>query len=94
MDKKDDRKRIRLAVPPNDTQVIEWIDLQSNVSNSVRKLIRESIAKDGMVDIDCKQVVPGVYPGRPKSRNTGYVSGTSAPQGGGSGFLKGGEGNG
>lgn len=64
--KKDDRMRVRLAIPPADTQVIQWVNLQSNISNSIRKLIRESIARDGMVDVDCKQVKPGVRPGRPR----------------------------
>lgn len=62
----DNRLRPRLSIPPNDTQLIEWIKLQSNFSNSVRKLIKESIAKDGMIDVDCKPVSPGVWPGRPR----------------------------
>ena len=64
--KKDTRYRPRLAIPESDEQVIEWMQTQSDLSNSIRRLVRDSIRRQGMVDIDCLPVTPGVHPGRPR----------------------------
>lgn len=62
----DSRYRPRLAIPRNDLQTMEWIKTQGDLSASVRRLIREAIARYGMVDVDCLPVRPGVHPGRPR----------------------------
>lgn len=62
----DTRYRPRLAIPRSDTQTLEWIQTQTDLSASVRRLIRDSISRYGMVDVDCLPVKPGVHPGRPR----------------------------
>lgn len=51
--------QIRLTIPAADTQVLEWFDLQDSMRDSVRQLVRDSIAREGMVDVFNKPVVPG-----------------------------------
>ena len=59
-------KQYHFTVPLNDTDVKEWISLQANLSVSVRMLIRESVKREGFVDVFCKPVQNlGIRPGRP-----------------------------
>ena len=53
----DKFKRFRFSVPFADESVHEWIEKQSNLSNSLRQLIRDAIRREGMVDITCSPVV-------------------------------------
>lgn len=56
-----------ISVPDNDIDVVNWINAQNNLSMSVRQLIKQSVQKDGIGDIFCKQISnPGVSAGRPK----------------------------
>lgn len=64
--KKENAYRFRLSVPPADTQVLDWIFAQENLSFSLRTLIRETVAKRGITDFVNAPVEPGVSPGRPK----------------------------
>ena len=43
--------RFRVSVPAADEAVVAWMELQDNPSLSVRMLIRESIERQGYVDI-------------------------------------------
>jgi hypothetical protein len=43
--------RYRVSVPAADEAVVAWMELQDNPSLSVRMLIRESIERQGYVDI-------------------------------------------
>ncbi|WP_422934096.1 hypothetical protein [Sinomonas sp. P47F7] len=43
--------RFRVSVPVADEAVVAWMELQDNPSLSVRMLIRESIERQGYVDI-------------------------------------------
>lgn len=63
-----DSERFRFTVPGKDVETLAWINEQSNLSYSLRSLIRQSVARDGIVDITCKPITPGVSPGRPRSQ--------------------------
>lgn len=58
-------ERKRFSVPEADVSVLEWLALQSNPSVSIRQLIKESIQRDGMVDITCAAVSQLPRRGRP-----------------------------
>ena len=58
--------RYRFTVPDSDTDVVNWIAAQENLSTSLRVLIKQSVQRDGLVDIFCKPVAnPGITAGRP-----------------------------
>lgn len=58
-------KRFRVSVPETDESVLAWIGAQSDLSNSVRALIRESIERNGYRDATCYPVVQHPRRGRP-----------------------------
>lgn len=58
-------KRFRVSVPETDESVLAWIGAQSDLSNSVRALIRESIEKNGYRDATCYPVQQQPRRGRP-----------------------------
>lgn len=58
-------KRFRVSVPETDESVLAWIGAQSDLSNSVRTLIRESIERNGYRDATCYPVVQQPRRGRP-----------------------------
>lgn len=58
---KDEMKRYRFNVPTNDKSVLKWISNQSNVSSSIRQLIRDDIRRNGFSDYTCRDVMPFVY---------------------------------
>lgn len=49
-------RRVRWSVPLADVSVNRWLDLQDSISDSVRQLIRESIQREGYVDVANKPV--------------------------------------
>lgn len=57
---KDEMKRYRFNVPTNDKSVLKWISNQSNVSSSIRQLIRDDIRRNGFSDYTCRDVMPFV----------------------------------
>lgn len=58
-------RKVRWTVPAVDTSVIEWLDHQENISHSLRLLIRESIQRDGYIDVFYKPVDQLPRRGRP-----------------------------
>ncbi|MFJ7280358.1 hypothetical protein [Kitasatospora sp. NPDC098663] len=58
-------RKVRWTVPAADTSVIEWLDQQENISQSLRQLIRESIQRDGYIDVFYKPVDQLPRRGRP-----------------------------
>ncbi|WP_338675930.1 hypothetical protein V1460_25400 [Streptomyces sp. SCSIO 30461] len=62
-------RKVRWTVPAADTSVIEWLDQQENISQSLRLLIRESIQRDGYVDVYYKPVEQLPRRGRPPLEN-------------------------
>ncbi|WP_433855171.1 hypothetical protein [Streptomyces kronopolitis] len=63
-------RKVRWTVPAADTSVIEWLDQQENISQSLRLLIRESIQRDGYVDVYYKPVDQLPRRGRPPLEST------------------------
>lgn len=57
--------RFRLAVPVADQPVIDWLNMQDNVSGSLRLVIREYIERHGFVDATCAPVEKLPRRGRP-----------------------------
>ncbi|WP_298863903.1 hypothetical protein [uncultured Microbacterium sp.] len=55
-------RKVQLTVPAADTTVTEWLDLQFSASESVRRLIRESVAREGFVDVANRPVRPPASP--------------------------------
>lgn len=58
-------RRVRWSVPTADVSVNRWLDLQDSISDSVRLLIRESIQREGYVDVVNKPVGQLPRRGRP-----------------------------
>ncbi|MCL2386890.1 MAG: hypothetical protein FWC89_04980 [Defluviitaleaceae bacterium] len=50
----DNNKRFRISIPTADTAVLEWLKNQTNVSFSLRVLIKDAIAQDGYMDVTCR----------------------------------------
>ncbi|MFD9602012.1 hypothetical protein ACFVRD_32980 [Streptomyces sp. NPDC057908] len=63
-------RKVRWTVPAVDTSVIEWLDEQENISQSLRLLIRESIQRDGYIDVVYKPVDQLPRRGRPPLEST------------------------
>lgn len=72
-------KRFRVSVPETDESVLAWIGAQSDLSNSVRALIRESIERNGYRDATCYPVVQQPRRGRPP-KNTDEAEDTTVPE--------------
>ena len=49
--------RYCFTVPTTDTQIAEWAALQYNLSTSMRLIIKDYIAKHGMVDASCQPMM-------------------------------------
>ncbi|GHB88467.1 hypothetical protein GCM10010306_099380 [Streptomyces umbrinus] len=58
-------RKVRWTVPAADTSVIEWLNEQADISQSIRLLIRESIQRDGYIDVFYKPVDQLPRRGRP-----------------------------
>lgn len=58
-------RKVRWTVPAADTSVIEWLNVQADISQSLRLLIRESIQRDGYIDVFYKPVDQLPRRGRP-----------------------------
>ena len=72
-------KRFRVSVPETDESVLAWIGAQSDLSNSVRALIRESIERNGYRDATCYPVVQQPRRGRPP-KNTDEAEDATEPE--------------
>ena len=46
-----DIKRIRLSIPYDDVDVMEWVNNQQNLSQSVRLLIKDFVRENGLKDV-------------------------------------------
>lgn len=55
-------RKVQLSVPTADTTVAEWLDLQYSASESIRRLIRESVAREGFTDVANRPVRPPANP--------------------------------
>ena len=62
-------KRFRVSVPETDESVLAWIGAQSDLSNSMRALIRESIERNGYRDATCYPVQQQPRRGRPPKQS-------------------------
>ena len=58
-------RRFRVSVPDADESVLEWIGAQSDLSASVRALIRDAIERHGYRDATCYPVQQQPRRGRP-----------------------------
>ncbi|MBL1115437.1 hypothetical protein JK364_23995 [Streptomyces sp. 110] len=63
-------RKVRWTVPAADTSVIEWLNKQADISQSLRLLIRESIQRDGYIDVYYKPVEQLPRRGRPPLEST------------------------
>ncbi|WP_434598286.1 hypothetical protein [Streptomyces sp. A5-4] len=63
-------RKVRWTVPAADSSVIEWLNEQTDISQSIRLLIRESIQRDGYVDVYYKPVEQLPRRGRPPLEST------------------------
>lgn len=51
MAKSTEPRRLRWSVPRVDVSTNKWLDLQNDISHSLQLLIRESIQRDGYIDV-------------------------------------------
>lgn len=63
----DSFKRYRFSVPKADVSVDNWIKAQSNLSYSLRELIKSHIREHGITDATCIPVECSRGPGRPSN---------------------------
>lgn len=63
-------RRFRVSVPEADESVLAWIGAQSDLSASVRSLIREAIERHGYRDATCYPVQQQPRRGRPPKLET------------------------
>lgn len=63
-------RRFRVSVPEVDESVLAWIGAQSDLSASVRSLIREAIERHGYRDATCYPVQQQPRRGRPPKLET------------------------
>lgn len=75
--KKPTMIRYRFSVPQKDVSVVEWIQNQSNVSQSIRELIKNQIKKTGYDDVTCQEVHKLGPVGRPVSPKKSVESETA-----------------
>jgi hypothetical protein len=55
-------RKVQLTIPPADTTMNEWLDMQYSAADSIRKLIRESVAREGFTDVANRPVRPPAQP--------------------------------
>ncbi|QNE18122.1 hypothetical protein F1D05_09760 [Kribbella qitaiheensis] len=75
-------RRLRWSVPAADVSVNEWLDIQENISSSLRLLIRQSIGREGYTDVVNKPVdhVPRHDQPVPRESEEAGLAGLAGPQ--------------
>lgn len=73
-------RRFRVSVPDADESVLVWIGAQSDLSASVRSLIREAIERHGYRDATCYPVQQQPRRGRPPKLTEQVVQADQAEQ--------------
>lgn len=73
-------RRLRWSVPAADVSVNRWLDVQESISSSLRLLIRESIEREGYIDVVNKPVEQLPRRGRPPQVEDSEAGQRSAPQ--------------
>lgn len=58
-------RRLRWSVPPADVSTNRWLDEQENISRSLQLLVRESIQRDGYIDVVNRPIEQLPRRGRP-----------------------------
>lgn len=75
--------RLRWTVSPADVSCLAWVAEQDDVGQSIRTLVRESIEREGCVDVYNRPVDQKPRQGRPPGPGTGSASsGAAAPSAG------------
>lgn len=82
---KDSPRRLRWSVPRADVSSNDWLDMQEDISVSLRLLIRESIERNGFVDVMNRPVEQLPRRGRPP-QNQSYDDAVGADDGGDEGY--------
>ena len=59
------RRYVKISIPEADRTVLEWLAAQDDMSTSMRYLIRQDVAVNGVTDILCRDVIPMVRKGKP-----------------------------
>lgn len=62
-----ERRYIKLGIPVDDRSVLEWLERQHNMSDSIRALIRADVENNGYDDVFCRTVIPRGRVGRPRN---------------------------
>ena len=73
-------RRFRVSVPDADESVLAWIGAQSDLSASVRSLIREAIERHGYRDATCYPVQQQPRRGRPPKLTELTIDGHPIPE--------------
>lgn len=73
-------RRFRVSVPDADESVLEWIGAQSDLSASVRALIRDAIERNGYRDATCYPVQQQPRRGRPPKPTELTIDGHPVPE--------------
>lgn len=79
-------RKLRVSIPAADLSVLQWLDAQASLADSLRALIRESIQRDGYIDVAFKPVEQLPRRGRPPAdldQGRGEGEAQSAPDAGG-----------
>ena len=62
---------VRFSYPIADTSVATWLECQDSISESLRALIRESIERDGYLDLANRPLAQQPRKGRPPAESAG-----------------------
>lgn len=74
-------RRLKWTIPKSDTSTQAWVEQQDSVSRSLQTLVRESIQRDGYVDVVNRPVEQLPRRGRPPSTPGGWVENAAADAG-------------
>lgn len=80
MAKAADPRRLRWSVPRADESANRWLDEQYDISRSLQLLIRESIQRDGYIDVVNRPVEQLPRRGRPPQSESELGAERSAPE--------------
>jgi hypothetical protein len=80
MTKPDEPRRLRWSVPRVDVSTNQWLDMQNDISHSLQLLIRESIQRDGYIDVVNRPIEQLPRRGRPPQSESELQAGGSEPE--------------
>lgn len=80
MTKPAEPRRLRWSVPRVDVSTNQWLDTQNDISQSLQLLIRESIQRDGYIDVVNRPIEQLPRRGRPPQSESEFQATGAEPE--------------